>query len=147
MDKEINIGFVGYSDTKFDKKIAKQIIYDIFQIIERKYCTDDNLNTKINIITGTTNLGIPAIVYEIANNENIKYGKWFTLVGVMAKEGYQYELYPCDEIYSYGENFGDESEEFINRLDILYKIGGGKQSIKEFQMANDKGIETYEYSL
>ena len=147
MDKEINIGFIGYSDTKFDKKIAKQIIYDIFQIIERKYCTDDNLNTKINIITGATNLGIPAIVYEIANNENIKYGKWFTLVGVMAKEGYQYELYPCDEIYSYGENFGDESEEFINRLDILYKIGGGKQSIKEFQMANDKGIEVYEYSL
>ena len=30
MDKEINIGFIGYSDTKFDKKIAKQIIYDIF---------------------------------------------------------------------------------------------------------------------
>ena len=105
------------------------------------------MDKEINIITGATNLGIPAIVYEIANNENIKYGKWFTLVGVMAKEGYQYELYPCDEIYSYGENFGDESEEFINRLDILYKIGGGKQSIKEFQMANDKGIEVYEYSL
>lgn len=147
MPKEVNIGFVGYSDSKFDVQRAKQIIYDIFQVIERKYCTEENMDMKINIITGATNLGIPALVYEIAHNENVKYGNWFTLVGFMAKEGYKYKLYPCDEIYAYGEKFGDESSYFIDRIDVLYKIGGGKQSIKEFQMAKDKGIETVEYSL
>lgn len=145
--EEINIGFVGYSDTSFDEKKARDIISDIFNIILKKYCNEDNMDIKINIITGATNLGIPKLVYEEASKFNARWGEWLTLVGVMAKEGYEYELFPCDEIYAYGENFGDESPFFIDKLDVLYKIGGGKQSIKEFAMAQEKGIECVEYEL
>ena len=62
--EEINIGFVGYSDTSFDEKKARDIISDIFNIILKKYCNEDNMDIKINIITGATNLGIPKLVYE-----------------------------------------------------------------------------------
>jgi hypothetical protein len=144
---EINIGFVGYSNMNFDIEKAKSIIYDIFDVIENKYCNEENLETKINIISGATDIGIPSLVYNVADNENLKYGKWFTLVGIMAKEGYKYPLYPCDKIYAVGEHFGEESEFFLNKLNALYKIGGGKQSDKESELAKRKGIVVYEYSL
>ena len=83
---EINIGFIGYSNTSFDIEKAKSIIYDIFDVIENKYCNEENLETKINIISGATDIGIPSLVSNVADNENLKYGKWFTLVGIMAKE-------------------------------------------------------------
>jgi hypothetical protein len=140
----VNIGFVGYSDSKFDKKYAQKLIDAVFDKIENEFC---NTSELVNIITGATNLGIPKMVYDKANEENIRLGKRFNLVGVMAKEGYEYELYPCDIIYAYGKNFGDESKEFISMLDLFIKIGGGKQSIKELSMAKEKGIPTIEYSL
>lgn len=148
MAKEINIGFVGYSDdSKFDISEARNIIDVIFEDIENTYCTDEYKNTNINIITGGTNLGIPKMIYEKAQQENNKYGNWFSLIGVMAKEGYQYELYPCDIIFAIGDKFGDESKFFIEHLDVLYKIGGGKQAIEELKMAKDRKIPIAEYSL
>lgn len=141
---EVNIGFVGYSDTKFDKKYAQKLIEAVFDKIENEFC--DKVET-INIVTGATDIGIPGMVYKKADEENVRLGKRFTLVGVMAKEGYDYKLYPCDKIFAYGENFGDESEMFINDLDLFIKIGGGKQSIKELKMAKEKGIPVIEYSL
>jgi hypothetical protein len=87
------------------------LIDAVFDKIENEFC---NTSELVNIITGATNLGIPKMVYDKANEENIRLGKRFNLVGVMAKEGYEYELYPCDIIYAYGKNFGDESKEFIS---------------------------------
>lgn len=149
MEKEINIGFVGCSDVPNSavEKEMRDEISRIFSIIERKYCNEQHQDVEINIITGATNCGISKYVYETATKFNNEYGQWFTLVGVMAKEGYKYELYPCDVIYALGEKFGDESEFFIKIVDELYKIGGGNQSQREFAMAQEKGIPCYEYSV
>lgn len=61
----------------------------------------------------------------------------------MPFEGYNHELFHCDEIYV----FGDESRSFINGIDVLYKIGGGEQSDKELKMAKENKIECFEYDL
>lgn len=65
----------------------------------------------------------------------------------MPFEGYNYELFHCDEIYVFGDKFGDESRSFINGIDILYKIGGGEQSDKELKMAKEKKMQVFEYEL
>ena len=65
----------------------------------------------------------------------------------MCKEGYDCDLYPCDEIYAIGSDWGDESETFINIIDMMYRIGGGPQSLKEVDMAKKKGIPVIEYEL
>ena len=129
----MNIGFVGYSDVK-DKDTEvkmRQAVKDIFDTLP-----------DCSIVTGCTNLGISKYVYEEASRRGIS-----PLIGVMAKEGYQYELYPCDIIYAIGNNFGDESTFFIDMIDVLYKVGGGNQSKKEFQMALEKGIPCYEIDI
>ena len=148
MQEVFSIGFIGYSDdSKFDYNRAKKIIEDIFYVIGNKYCTQDNLEIKLNIVSGATNQGIPRLVYEEARKYNAQYGEWFTIVGIMPFEGYNYELYHCDEIYVFGDNFGDESRSFINGIDVLYKIGVGEQSDKELKMAKEKKMQVFEYDL
>lgn len=140
----INIGFVGFSDeTRYDKEKAVCLIDEIFKEIKNKYFKD---NEKICIISGATNCGIPRLVYEKAVELNKEYNK-FIVVGVMAKEGYQFELFPCDVIYAVGNSFGEESKFFVNKLDVFYKIGGGAQSENEILMAKNKKIPCFEYIL
>ena len=130
----LKIGFVGYSDGKFDIDKAKEILDKIFTDIAKN-------NTKVEIVSGATALGIPKLVYEYAQKYN------YMCTGIMCKDGYNYELYPCDRIFAYGNNWGDESPIFINYIDVLYKIGGGKQSQKEIEMAKDANKQVYEYDL
>jgi hypothetical protein len=136
----MNIGFVGYSGTKFDEKKAKDIINKIFDEIDGKY---KKHGVPVKIVSGATLYGIPKLVYY----EAVKRG--YKTVGVMCKHGWDTDngLFPVDELYTEGNNWGDESDKFIGMLDDFYKIGGGKQSIKELQMAKDKGIPTHEYEL
>jgi hypothetical protein len=127
------IGFVGYSAMKFDESKAKEIIHTIFESF--------NDDEDYVIVSGATNMGIPKLVYEEAENYDMY------LMGVMCKDGYTCELYPCDNILAVGNNWGDESEIFIDLIDELYKIGGGPQSEKETEMALKKGIPVYDYKL
>lgn len=129
--EERYVGFIGYSATKFDEQDAKKIIDEIFS----KLSKDDI------IVSGATNIGIPALIYEKANSLKMK------TVGVMCKEGYDNELAELDQLIVEGDNWGDESEKFLSMLDVIYKIGGGKQSIAEFKRAKELGIEIYEYTL
>lgn len=44
----------------------------------------------------------------------------------------------------YGKEWGDESELFLKNVDILVRVGGGKQSLKEvenFKLTNKPIIE------
>jgi len=125
----MKIGFIGYSETKFDITKANNIIKHI----------KNNINENDEIVSGATMYGIPKLVYNsFKNNKKI---------GIMCKQGYNCDLYPCDIIYVIGDNWGDESQFFIDYIDVLYKIGGGKQSIKEKQLAIEKKIPVYEYNL
>lgn len=142
---EINIGFIGYSDTKFNLEKANEIVDDIFDEIISKYSKRYDV---INIISGATNIGIPSIIYHKAVNENENSICSFNTIGIMCKDGYNYELFPCDIIYAVGNNWGDESETFLSKINVLYKIGGGKQSIEEYNIANkNKEIICREYKL
>jgi len=58
-----------------------------------------------------------------------------------------YELFDVDEIIWVGKSFGDESQAFIDMIDVLVKIGGGEQSEKELQMAEEEDITVLEYEL
>lgn len=133
--RSVKIGFVGYSGRPFDKDKAREIISNIFDEIRNLY------KGNVEIVTGATNLGIPALVYE----EAVKQG--YPTTGIMCKEGYTCELFPCDKIFAIGENWGDESETFIHYIDILYRIGGGKQSLDEVEKAKSLGKVVTEFEL
>ena len=45
-------------------------------------------------------------------------------------------------------NWGDESEMFLKSINILVRIGGGRQSMREIEMAKKiKEIDILEYNL
>ena len=141
----MNIGFIGYSGKPFDKEKAQKIIDEILmkEGIGEYFTAGTDKSRDVSIISGATDLGIPGMVYHTAEKYNFK------IVGVMCKRGYDKDntLYPCDEIYAVGENWGDESELFISKIDRLYKIGGGEQSDKEKKMAEAAGLPVFEYKL
>ena len=133
----LSIGFIGYSSTQFNAKMAKNIIERVFDSILSNYD-----NTEIEIVSGLTNVGIPAIVYDTASNLDIK------TVGIACNLAKDYECFPVDEKIIVGTEWGDESKTFINRIDLLVKIGGGKQSDKEAEMfkikKGNKGFFNFE---
>ena len=136
--RTIKIGFVGYSISEFDITKANKILDDIFEEIKNKYT---NRGYNVEIVTGATALGIPLLVYQHAAINEYK------TIGIMCKQGYNYQLYFCDTIYAIGNDWGDESETFINYIDILYKVGGGPQSNNEADMARSKNKLVFEYEL
>ncbi|MEH0152577.1 hypothetical protein V6R21_00445 [Limibacter armeniacum] len=50
-------------------------------------------------------------------------------------------LYPVKKVIIYGKNFGDESQAFVDYIDILIRIGGGPQSRKEVALFRAKNEE------
>jgi len=135
-DGNIRIGFVGYSDSVFDVNKAITIIEKIFVKISKMY--DKN---KVEIVSGYTNLGIPKLVYEKANELGFK------TVGIACKKANEYDVFPCDKVIIKGEEWGDESETFLNYIDAIYKIGGGKQSESEFKSMKKMSKPAIEYRL
>jgi len=131
------IGVVGYSDDKvFDHIIAKALLSIAFDVIEKVFPSED-----LEIVSGLTDMGIPGIAYRMAEKRG-----WKT-VGISAKEAKEYSCYAVDKEIIVGEKFGDESEKFIEYIDCLVRVGGGKQSLKETEMAKNKEIPVYEYDL
>lgn len=137
----MNVGFVGYSAGKFDEAEAQKIIDEIFDKLQGACEEGQLLKDTIAVVSGATYMGIPAMIYDKASELGIK------TIGVMCKDGYDCDLFPCDEVYAIGDNWGDESETFINMIDIMFRIGGGPQSLKEVQDAKQKGISVIEYEL
>ena len=131
----LRIGIVGYSAQKFNEEKARAIISKIFDDLEEQY--GDN----IVVVSGLTAIGIPKLAYEEAKRRG-----WKT-VGIACRKAYEYERFPVDEEIIVGENWGDESETFINNVDILIRIGGGTQSRKETEMAKKSGKEVIEFEL
>jgi len=130
------IGIVGYSTTKFDEWEAKNILYKVFDDILSKYGKD------AIIVSGGTMYGIPKMTYFMASNLGLK------TVGVICEQGLDDNLFPgLEDIIVEGKDWGDESNVFIDTIDVLYRIGGGPQSLKEVDMAKKKGIPVTEYEL
>ena len=132
----MRVGIVGYSASNFDHKKANDLIENVFSFIEKEFSKDN-----LTLVGGYTDLGINSIAYRIAAEKG-----WAT-VGIACEKAHEYELYPVDRAFIAGEDWGDESFLFLDNIDILVRVGGGKQSLEETEMAKKLGLNVYEYDL
>ena len=120
----IRIGVVGYSAQKFDENTAKEFLRKIFGLIDEWYPHE-----RIKVVSGLMDMGIPAIAYREAVRRC-----WLT-EGIACSKAIEYPYFSCDSMKIFGDEWGDESEEFLNSIDILIRVGGGKQSLQEATLA------------
>ena len=131
----MRIGVVGYSAQAFDKEEANLLLIEaLMEIPEVRDETVWPHSKIIQIVSGLTQLGIPAIAYSLA-----KKFSWKT-IGIACEKAYKYECFPCDRAHIIGQNWGDESAAFLASIDVLIRIGGGPQSMRECEMAKGLGI-------
>lgn len=117
-DKPMEIGVIGYSGQKFDETLAKKLI--------RLGLEKAGAKSGDYLVSGLTNLGIPKLAYEIAVSLGMR------TVGIACELAYEDELFPVDIKIIKGNKWGDESETFLDYIDVLIKVGGGKQSESEY---------------
>jgi len=134
--KEVKIGVVGYSAQKFDQNEAAKKICDAYDIIDEKYADSEKA-----VVSGLTDLGIPGLAYREAVKRN-----WRT-VGIACSEAENYDCFPVDETKIVGSNWGDESPTFLDTIDVLVRIGGGNQSMRETAEHKSRGKFALEYNL
>jgi len=139
-ENKLYVGVVGYSQQEFDETEATIILEEAFDDIETEYVDNGDFD-EIVVVSGLTNIGIPSIAYQVADDRG------YETVGIAPDEATEYELYDVDEIYWVGEKFGDESQAFIDMIDIIIRVGGGEQAHKEVEMADDEDISVIEYDL
>jgi hypothetical protein len=127
--KPLKLGVVGYSREIFDPKEAQEAIKKLIpKMIEIHNATN------VELVSGLTNQGIPKLSYQFAVSKKYK------TVGIAPKAAFRVPsgLFPVDKRIIVGEEFGDESETFIEYIDVLVRFGGGPQSRKEVEMFKKK---------
>ena len=133
----IKIGVIGYSKQEFDKKKAIEYIKTAFDFIE-KWCPD----RAKTVISGLTDLGIPALAYREAKRRS------WRVEGIACSKVLNYVWFPVSNVTIVSGNWGDESEAFLKAINILVRVGGGEQSMREVEMAKKmRGIDVIEYDL
>jgi len=123
----LRVGVVGYSGRKFDEAIARRELSEVLnELLEQRELPP----SQVELVSGLTNIGVPKIAYEIAAEAGMK------TVGISAARALSSSVgvYAVDKQIIVGENYGDESEEFIGYIDVLIRIGGGDQSLGEVEM-------------
>lgn len=140
-DNTLYVGVIGYFSQKFDETEAEEILEDALNDIEEEYIDTGDFE-DIAIVSGLVNAGMNRIAYKVADFHGYK------TIGIAPEEAKDMDNYPVDEIVWSGVEFGDESEDFIDAIDVLVKIGGGAQSQKELEIAEEDGdISILEYDL
>jgi orotate phosphoribosyltransferase-like protein len=123
--QKIKIGVVGFSRNHFDKKDATQKLKAIIALL-----IHDKDAQSFELVSGYTASGIPKIAYEIADELGIETVGFSANQALKVKNG----VYPVKKVILIGERFGDESQKFVEYIDILIRIGGGKQSREEVEL-------------
>lgn len=146
---KLRIGVTGYSAQKFDQEEAELLLNSAFDAINMKYPDRQSLtrnekpiravrtNEKI-VVSGLTNLGIPGLAYRLAEKRG-----WKT-IGIACSKAEEYECWPVNKKIIVGKEWGDESQTFLDSIDILIRIGGGQQAKREtetFKKTNKPVIE------
>jgi orotate phosphoribosyltransferase-like protein len=129
----IKIGVVGFSRNQFNKKEAHLKLKELLCKVMLGY-----ENSDIELVSGYTSSGVPKIAYMLADELGIQ------TVGFSAKQALRVRsgLYPVKKVIIVGEKFGDESQSFVEYIDVLIRIGGGKQSRHEVELfKKNKNIE------
>ena len=125
------IGVVGYSDQKFDLEKATELLRDgIDKLSDGK---DD-----VVIVSGLTDIGIPALAYRIAVQNGFK---------TEGSQADDYDHFPVDAKIIVGDEWGDESETFLSRIDAILRVGGGDQSHAEVKTFKETSDNVVEYEL
>lgn len=126
----MKIGVVGFSQDNIDESLARNILSQSFQQLIARYPHHE----PIEIVSGLTNIGIPKIAYQIADELH------FIKVGISAERALHVKcgIYPVDQQIIEGKEFGDESMTFIDYIDCLIRVGGGKQSHREVKLFIEK---------
>lgn len=132
----IKVGIAGYSGKKFDIEKAKELINKAFDLLT-------SIHGEIIIVSGLTDLGIPALAYKEAFNRGFK------TVGIACEKAKNYKCFNCDEVIIEGKEWGDESQKFLESINILVAIGGGKQTFDEIAKAKSPpfSIPVIKYEL
>lgn len=133
---EIRIGVVGYSAQKFDEIEAARFLREAYDNIDSCYTGRSKA-----VVSGLTDLGIPALAYRGAKERG-----WRT-VGIACPKAGEYTCFPVDEKIIIGSEWGDESQTFLNSIDVLVRVGGGKQAMRETAEFRGKGKPVIEYDL
>ena len=106
----LRVGVMGRSVQSLDEDQARKYLLEAFNPIKAKE------GRNVEIVSGWLWLGIPGVAYEIAT----AFG-WNT-VGVACAKAKDYECFPCDRVIIVGDEWGDESEYFLNSIDLLIKV-------------------------
>jgi hypothetical protein len=124
------IGVVGYSENKFDKEKAKELLIEnIDKALEK-----NTKNEKVSLVSGLTDMGIPGLAYREAKKRG------FHTVGYACSKATEYDCFKVDEEHIIGDEWGAESDTFLANIDVLVAVGGGKQSKAELKKAEEMGI-------
>jgi len=135
----LKIGVVGFSSNQFNHKEASLKLKKLLDHIVRNHGKEG-----LVLVSGYTNSGVPKIAYDWA----VELG--METVGFSAKQALTVDsgVYPVDKVILVGEKFGEESQSFVEYIDILIRIGGGNQSRHEVELFKEhKGLVDLEKIL
>jgi len=137
MSEKFNLGVVGYCPpSHFDEDEARKLVNEGFDKFAAKHP-----NAEINVVSGLTHVGVIGIAYEEAQKRG-----WRT-TGIACEKAKEHSLFPVDDQQIVGKNWGDESETFIEAIDGILRIGGGRQSKTEVALVQKNNGEAIEYEL
>lgn len=132
----VYVGVMGFSGQKFDQERAISYLRQGYSEIKKTFP-----HNQIVIVSGFTNMGIPGLAYNLAKGQG-----WKT-IGVACAKAWNYEVFPCDEVYIVGKEWSDESPTFLKKCLIFVRVGGGDQTIEETNNAKKMGKKVIEFKL
>jgi hypothetical protein len=131
------VGVVGYCPpSQFDKALAQRLIVEAYNAIEAEHP-----GRPITIASGWSDVGVLALAYREASRRG-----WGT-IGIASAKIVDFARYEVDQGFIIGTNWGDESQRFLEMIDLLLKFGGGPQSAREAKEFADQGKPVREYDL
>lgn len=131
------IGVVGDMTNDFDADEARAFLEQTFDTIEQA-------NTDVDgfaVVSKLIDTGIPGLAYQIADERG--YETW----GIAPTEAKQADWYSVDYHVISGDNWGDESQEFVDDIDVFVRVGGDAQAHDEEASADAEGLTVYEYDF
>jgi hypothetical protein len=131
MTRPLKIGVVGFSQRHFDQDAARAHLRRfIVALLARPRAAE----TPVELVSGLTNQGVPQLAYVLATELGLR------TVGISARQALRARAgcFPVDEQMIVGERYGDESQAFVDHVDVLIRVGGGPQSRREVELFRAK---------
>lgn len=140
-NRALRIGIVGYSDEeKIDSLLGDRawirmnLVWSINQM-KQSLAMIHGTCDSYELVSGLTDLGIPSIAYDIAKKDS----EFTKTIGFACSKAKDFPQFPVDRKYIIGDNWGEESNAFLEYIDCIIRIGDGKQAMEEC----NKFRETY----